>query len=420
LTYELYRGLTGAVWTVGLPWLRWKRRRGGREWEERTGDLPSCRGGLWVHAASVGEVAAAAPLVRELRSLGEQVLLTVMTPTGRSAAERLSSTGASIAFPPLDAPAPVDAALDSVSPRALLIVETELWPNIVVEAASRGVKVVMVNARLSAGSVRRYRGPLFPLTRVRASIDLVACRSEDDRSRFLELGFAPESLTVTGSTKFDAAPSPPDEVERRDLRGRIGADDGSRVVVFGSVRPAEEETVLGAVEALVGDGGVRAVVAPRHLARVANIAGGLEARGIDYALRSRAGSRGGEPVTLLDTTGELVLFYALADVAFVGGTLAPYGGHNPLEPAAVGVPVVIGPHTSSCAHESRLLIERGGALRVADGEGLRDAVRRLLSDEAMRLRMGAAAADVVSSGRGATRLTIDALRSLGVVEGEVP
>ncbi|MBD3347582.1 MAG: 3-deoxy-D-manno-octulosonic acid transferase [Candidatus Eisenbacteria bacterium] len=413
----IYRGLTWASWAVALPWLGWKRLRGGSEWRERFGELPDCKGGLWVHAASVGEVAAASPLVRALSELGERLLLTALTPTGRRSAGRLKGPEVSVAHPPLDLPPFVGRALESVSPRALLVVETELWPNLLSEAAYRGVRVAVVNGRLSERSVARYGSPLFPLRAIRDSLSLVACRSEADRERFEELGFARDVLEVTGSTKFDAAPEPPADEERAAMREELLVDAGDRVVVFGSVRPAEEAAVLDAVAGLV-ESGARAIVAPRHLDRTAHLSKGLRARGIGFRLRSQGPEGGGRPpVTVLDTTGELRLVYSLADVAFVGGTLEPYGGHNPLEPAAMGVPVVFGPHTSSCAYEAALLVERGAAFRVEDARGLGGTLASLLEDEAARTRAGARALEAVSSGRGATRRTIELLRGKGILTG---
>lgn len=415
--YGLYRVLTWAAWAFALPWLIWKRSHGGREWRERLGELPGCPGGVWVHAASVGEVVAASPLVRALLDSGERVMLTVVTPTGRRSAGNLAEAGAVVAFPPLDLPASVGRALGDVSARALLIVETELWPGIVVEAAARGMRVAVVNGRLSRASARRYRTSLFPLGRVRDAVSLVICRSEEDRRRFLELGFEPARLAVSGSMKHDSLSGPPDASERAALRESLSIERGSPVVVFGSVRPDEEESVVGVVESLLNDTGAHVVVAPRHLDRTAPLSRRLAARGLRHVVRSEGGGAGpvGARVTLLDTTGELVRMYSVADVAFVGGTLAPYGGHNPLEPAALGVPVVVGPHTTSCAEDAALLVERGAAVRVGNGEELLEVLTRLLADDEARAEMRARAREAVDSGRGATARTLDLLKSHGVL-----
>ncbi len=416
MTYALYTGLTRFAWAAAWPWLAFKRRTGGREWLERTGELPACPGGIWVHAASVGEVAAAAPLVTALRDRGERVLLSVMTPTGRAAAARLEGEAVAVAFPPLDLPSCVDRALDAVRPRALLIVETELWPSLIVRGAARGVRVAIVNGRLSASSVRRYRSVAFPTRAVVDSVEFVACRSDEDVRRYLELGFESERLSVAGSLKYDTLSEAPGDSERASVRMELGAGAGTPVVVFGSVRPAEEEVVVLAARHLVLGRGCHVVIAPRHLGRAPALAARLSALGLAYSRRSE-GAVGGPKsrVTLLDTTGELGRVYAAADAAFVGGTLAPYGGHNPLEPAAVGVPVVLGPHTSSCEEDARLLLERGAAVRVADGAGLLDALSGILDDPALRVSMSRRALLAVSSGRGATERIVELMRSAGII-----
>ncbi len=414
LRYGLYRSLTWVVWALALPWLSFRRRAGGDEWRERAGGLPSCSGGIWVHAASVGEVAAAAPLVTALRDAGEEVLLSVMTPTGRAAAARLQGGRVTVAFPPVDLPPFVETALRNVSPRALLVVETELWPNLIVRAAARGVRVGIVNGRLSPLSVRRYGSALFPLASIVDAVEFVACRSSEDAAGYARLGFPRERLTVAGSLKFDTLPGPTDLGERESMRSELGARGDAPVVVFGSVRPAEEEAVALAALRLVKDRGCRVVIAPRHLERAATLRDRLTALGLAVSLRSEGKERDTD-VLLLDTTGELVRLYSAADVAFVGGTLAPYGGHNPLEPAAAGVPVVIGPHTSSCEEDARALLESGGAIRVADGATMLEAVIGLLDDDAARAEMGSKALASVRKGRGATARIIELMRSNGVL-----
>ena len=274
--------------------------------------------------------------------------------------------------------------------------------------------MVIVNGRLSEESVRRHGGPFFPLERVREAVSFVACRAESDLRGFERLGFDSGLLAVTGSTKFDVLPEAPRGGEREALRSELGIERGVPVVVFGSVRPAEERAVVNVTAAVLSGGAAHVIIAPRHLARVTSIERGLSSVGAPYALRS---SPAADPrrVTILDTTGELRAVYALADVAFVGGTLGSYGGHNPLEPAAMGVPVLLGPDTRSCAYEAELLVERGGAARVADAEGLMRAALELLRDSEKRRDMGDRAAGAVSSGRGATERTMTILTEQGVL-----
>jgi 3-deoxy-D-manno-octulosonic-acid transferase len=413
----LYRSLTAAAWFAAQPWVMWKRARGGSEWKERLGGLPAGRPGtIWVHAASVGEIAAAAPLVRALSERGLPVLLTVMTTTGNSVARRLVGPKVTVAFPPLDLVPPVRIALSAVAPRALLIVETELWPNLIVEAAWRGTIVGVVNGRLSERSLRRYRLPGFPLLDLREAISFVACRSQEDMRRFRSLGLPDARLTVAGDMKFEALAGPLPESDRAALRDVLSAGN-SRVVVFGSVRPLEERAVADAASAALRDPGVRVVVAPRHTDRVPGIAERLSSSGLSVCTWSglSSGREDAAQVTIVDTTGELAGIYSIADVAFVGGTLAPYGGHNPLEPAAQGVPIVFGPHTESCDDAARLLVSTGAAAVVEDGPGLRDVVIALLADEVRRANMGRSALEAVASRRGAVGNTMRLLESCGVI-----
>lgn len=416
----LYGVLTEAAWVAARPFVQWKRARGGREWSERLGDLPGVRAGaVWIHAASVGEVGAASPLVQSLAARGVRVLLTVLTPTGRGVAERLAGESVTVAFPPLDFGSPVRKALSRVAPSALVVVETELWPNLLLTAAAAGVPVCVVNGRLSERSVRRYRLPGFPLPELRASIALVACRSGTDMARYRSLGFPPERLEVVGDMKFDALAGPPPAEERDRLRHILGGP-GTRVVVFGSVRPREERAVASAAAAVQREPGVRAVVAPRHLSRVRPVVEALSAAGVSVdAWSSLAGARPAGAV-VLDTIGELGRLYSVADVAFVGGTLAPYGGHNPLEPAANGVPVLLGPHTKSCEEAARLLVSAGAAATVADGAELRDVLLALLGDRPRREAMGRSAVEAVDSQRGATGRVVRLLESRGVTGARSP
>ena len=419
MSITVYRTLTSAVWVVARPWFLWKRARGGTEWRERLGDLPaSSPGTLWVHAASVGEVSAASPLVRALSLRGAPVLLTVMTPTGRRVASRLEGDLVNVAFPPLDFVAPVGEALGRVAPRALLLVETELWPNLISSAAARGVSVGIVNGRISERSLRRYRLPGFPLASIREAVTFVACRSGKDAERFVLLGFPPERVMVVGDTKFDAVGARVPDSERERLRSLLAARD-SDVVVFGSVRPQEERAVVDAATAARREAGARVVVAPRHMSRVGPVTGTLSSAGLSTCTWSGlvSGSEDAEDAVVLDTTGDLSALYSAADVAFVGGTLAPYGGHNLLEPAAQGVPVVFGRHTESCDEAARLLISTEAATLVADAADLRRVVLEMLEDVPGRAAMGTRALQAVESRRGAVERTVGILESHGILQG---
>jgi len=416
LSLTTYRLFTQILWPVAAATSAIRAAAGSPEWRERAGRLPDAGAGrAWLHAASVGEVAAVVPLARALSYGSAGVFITVVTATGRTAAAR-SLPDVPVSFAPLDFVPAVRRVISSRRPGALLLTETELWPNTVHECIGAGVPVGMVNGRLSERSLRRFSMSGSPVRPLAPLLSFAACRSEEDAERYRQLGVPAPRVRVVGDAKFDKLAEPLGAEERASLRASLGVPESTEVVVFGSVRPKEESGVAAAAATVVGSRpGVRVVVAPRHLERVQAVRREFESQGLSTALRSE-GSAAEADAIVLDTTGELAALYAIARVAFVGGTLAPYGGHDPLEPAAQGVPVVIGPHTETCRESARRLVDAGGAFEVAGPRALGDTVLRLLGDE----KAVAAAADralrAVSDGRGATGRTIAFLEELGVID----
>ncbi len=360
-------------------------------------DAPS----LWLHAVSVGEVSAAAALVRALRARhpGMPCVLTTATPTGRAQAATLLGSDVDVRFLPYDTPGAVRRFIARVRPRAAIIMETELWPNLLRECGRRAVPVLFASARLAPRSVRRYRrfGALF---RDAVGHAWVAAQSVADAERFVAVGADPMRTRVVGNVKFDMQLGDTVAEKGRELRLRFL---GARPVwTAGSTHQGEEEMVLDAHAALGRNApGALLVLAPRHPQRFDSVAALLERRGAIFDRRSRTPAvRAEAQVLLLDSMGELTAFYAAADAAFVGGSLVPVGGHNLLEPASLGVPVITGTHTQNAPEIARLLIEEGGALEAADGTALAAAVAGLLTDPALRERMGASARRFVESHRG--------------------
>jgi len=356
---------------------------------------------LWVHAVSVGEVSAAAALVRALRARhpGMPCVLTTATPTGRAQAATLFGADVDVRFLPYDTPGAVRRFLARIRPRVAIIMETELWPNLLRECGRRGVPVLFASARLAARYVPRYRrfGTLFSAALRDA---WVAAQSAADAERFIALGADPARTRVVGNVKFDmqlgeAVAEKGSELQLRYLGARP-------VWTAGSTHEGEEELLLDAhamLERTVS--GALLVLAPRHPQRFEGVAALLERRGVIFERRSRTEAvRAESQALLLDTMGELTAFYAASDAAFVGGSLVPVGGHNLLEPASVGVPVITGTHTQNAPEIARLLVEAGGALEVADGTALAAAAARLLADPELRGRMGARARRFVESHRG--------------------
>ena len=373
---------------------------------------------IWVHAVSVGEVQAAAALVRALRERYPEVpvLVTTFTPTGAARARALFSGAAEVRFLPFDLPGSVRRFLDRTRPRLAVIMETELWPNLYRQCYRRRIPLVIASARLSRRSTDRYRrlGALFKET-VSGGV-IVAAQGEGDAERFRALGAAAERTYVTGNLKFDLT-LPPDIRERgRALREQYAP---SRAVwVAGSTHGGLEEEAVLEAQRHVGTAPSRAllVLAPRHPNRFGEVAAWLERQGIAFTRRSQAAApgaaKGSCSVLLLDTLGELLYFYAAADVAFVGGSLAPIGGHNLLEPAALALPILTGPNNSNGEDVARLLLDCGAAKIVHNGAELGSQVAGLLSDRTRRVAMGELGRAAVDRNRGALQKLMTLIASL--------
>jgi len=390
-----------------------------RNFGERLGlGLPLSVPPIWVHAVSVGEVQAAAALVVALRERYPQVpvLVTTFTPTGAARARASFRDLAEVRYLPFDLPGSVRRFLDRTRPRLAVIMETELWPNLYRECRRRRLPLVIASARLSRRSTDRYRrlGALFRETV--AGAVAVAAQGEGDAERFRTLGAAMERTCVIGNLKFDFT-LPPDISERgRKLREQYAP--GRPVWVAGSTHGGvEEETVLEAQRRISAvHPGALLVLAPRHANRFGEVAGWLERQGIAARRRSAGppapAAAGSCNVLLLDTLGELLDFYAAADVAFVGGSLAPIGGHNLLEPAALGLPVLTGPHNSNGEEVACLLLDGGAAEIVRTGDELAARVNALLADAALRAEMGRRGRAAVERNRGALEKLMRLISSL--------
>jgi 3-deoxy-D-manno-octulosonic-acid transferase len=386
----------------------WRGLRDRSYWQnlgERFGfGLPPERGDcIWVHAVSVGEVQASAALVRSLRERFPElpIVLTTVTPTGAERARAQFGDLVHVRFVPYDLPGSVRRFFDRVQPRLAIILETELWPNLYNECGRRGVPLVLASARISPRSVDRYRR-LASLFRETLSHGIViAAQSEGDAERFRSIGANPTRTHVTGNIKFDV--SLPTDIASVGA-GLRAAHAGARLVwVAGSTHAGEEEIVLDVQRAL-GRGGRRPllVLVPRHPARFSDVATLLQRRGVRFVRRSSGAHCTDETdVLLVDTLGELVNFYAACDVAFVGGSLVPIGGHNLLEPAVLGVPILTGPHSFNAADIAELLIAAGAAEVVTDAAALQAALERLLGDSSLRARRGAIGRSTVDRNRGA-------------------
>jgi 3-deoxy-D-manno-octulosonic-acid transferase len=393
---------------------------------ERLGYIEPSRAGpvIWLHAVSVGEVQAATPLLRALqqRHPTHPILVTTATPTGAQRVAALISTalpGTSLrhCYFPYDLPSAVRRFLDRAQPLLAIVLETEVWPNLFRECGRRQIPVVVASARLSEKSVRRLGWAAALFADVLGQNVIIAAQTAGDAQRFEQLGADPARLRVTGNLKFDLHVAP--ELHEQGVRLKQAQFAGRTVWVAGSTHEGEEDLVLTAHEQLRREyPDALLILAPRHPNRFEPVHQRLTARGIEHARRTvDASIPAHTSVLLLDTLGELLLFYAAADVAFVGGSLVPVGGHNLLEPAALERPVVVGPQTFNFAEVTEDLIVAGAVRRIEDGDELGPAVVRLLSRDVKRRSMGEAARTVMERERGAVERTMaiveDVLREAG-------
>ena len=379
-------------------------------WLERFGYFtpPSTPGAIWVHAVSVGEVNAAAPLVDALRLRygARPLVVTTVTPTGSDRVRQLWGDQVFHVYLPYDLPAAVCRFLDRVRPAVAVIMETEIWPNLYFECDRRGTPIVLANARLSEKSLRGY-GPAKPLASEAAQrVRMIAAQSQADAERFRSLGVKPDRMEVVGNLKFDMRLPEGIVEEAAERRRHWGAE--RPVWIAASTHEGEEWPVIEAhARILRRFPDALLLVAPRHPERFKPMAQLCRGHGFATATRSEQQLPGvGIQCFIVDTLGELVAFLACADVAFVAGSLDPIGGHNVLEPAALGVPVLVGPNTFNFTEVTDLLLDRGAALRIQDAPSLAATVQQLLADPRERQRMGDAARTTVANARGAVHRTL--------------
>jgi 3-deoxy-D-manno-octulosonic-acid transferase len=382
---------------------------------ERFG-LTSLRGdgsAIWVHAVSVGEVQAAAPLIRALRQRHPQrtLIVTTTTPTGAQRVRALFPDTVRHAYLPYDLPGAVNRFLDRVRPQHAIVMETEVWPNLYRACARRGIPIALASARLSEKSVRRYRrfaGVFGPALRDLA----IGAQTQADAQRFIAIGANPSRVHVTGNIKFDI--EVPAQVQADGAALRSASFAGRKVWVAGSTHAGEEDEVLEAhrrVLKLHPD--ALLILVPRHPNRFDQVRTWLDDSSMRFVSRSRQERvNAGIEVLFADTLGELLMLYAAADVAFVGGSLVPLiGGHNLLEPAALAKPILTGPHHANGQDIAQLLLADGAAQEVRGADDLAAAVGKLFAHPERRKEMGEKAQAVVASNRGALARAMELIDS---------
>ena len=425
----LYNILFPFLFVIGAPYYFWKLVRRGNwrpHFVERFGGYGQLAGELkdhqvlWLHAVSVGEANLAVQLVEALQPqiVDWKIVVSTTTTTGRAELERKLPEGVRVVYYPIDWLPFVGRAFRAMNPAAIVLVEAEIWPNLFWQATRAKVPMHLVNARLSEKSARGYEKWSFIFKPLFASLESVGVHHEVDAKRLESVGSIPDAITVTGNLKFDQAVAPPaGGFDAASVLAQLGVSE--RPVLLGGSTFDGEEAILAEhlprwQEACPE---LFLIVVPRHCERAAAVEAVLQNAGLQVARRTELENSPEKPdVLLVDTTGELKAFFEVATIVFMGKSLTAQGGQNPIEPAAVGKPVVFGPFMQNFAAVTRQLLEAEGAVLVADEAELAAVVDQLLADEVRRQRLGAAAREVVEANQGATQRTAEylgkALRAL--------
>lgn len=424
LTERFLRGLYSAVLYVLTPvtvyhliWRGFRFREYFQRWNERYASYPqpARQVDVWLHAVSMGEVNAAAPVVDALRKAHPEWrwLITTITPTGSARVHALWGDGVEHVYVPYDLPGAVARFLRHYRPRLALVMETELWPNLLFGCRDHGIPTYLLNARLSARSLRGYRVLAPLIARVVRTLRRIGAQSSADAARFIALGAAREGVVDTGNLKFDIAVP-----EGLDGFVRTFSDKlGRRPVWIAASTHEEEEAAVVSIHRRLRERWPDLLLlwAPRHPERFGRVAEQAQAAGWKVATRTKSSWPGaGDDVFVIDTMGELMAFYACAEAAFVGGSLQPVGGHNLLEPAAVGTAIVTGPHLHNFVEISRRLQEAGALVVADDADGIAQALGELLADPQARGRIAEAGRALVEQGRGALA------RTLQMIDADLP
>ncbi len=417
MIYVLYNILLLPATLFIIPYHLYRSLSRGRHaaLAERLGIVPpekltavSGNGAIWVHAVSVGETIAAMPLLKALKKTypTRKILFTNGTETGRGVAERLAEVDCCLYFP-FDYRFAADRVLRLVRPSVVVIVETEIWPNFLLTASRMGIPVVLANGRISDRSFARYMKLRWFFRRVLENFAALCMQSDVDAARIISMGASTDRVHVARNLKYDIPAAPVAPSEQAVLRQDYRLPPEVPVVTAGSTHDGEEELVVEAYRVLLAKGrNLFLVLVPRHPERASAVADLLRRKGLAFTLRSQLDARSaplapGE-VLLVDTIGELMKLYALAAVVFVGGSLVPTGGHNVLEPASLGVPVLFGPHMGNFREIATLILGSGGGQQVGSGFELTDTLRDLLDDPVRRAEMGNNGARLLEENSGST------------------
>lgn len=374
-------------------------------WAERFGFLPKsiAPGGIWIHAVSVGESLAAVPIIKALQKSHPHipVLVTTTTPTGADRVRAAFGDQVALSYIPYDLPVALNRFLDTCQPRLLILMETELWPNLLHICGSRKIPVFLANGRLSTHSAQRYQRIASITREMLQNITLLAVQTQTEAERFIALGLNPTRVEITGSIKFDL--ELPNDLSDRAALLRAQWGENRPIWIAASTHEGEEDAILNAFAKVRTElPQTLLVLVPRHPDRFARVAGLCKRQGYNLVLRSE--NQACSPNTAIfigDTMGELLLFYAASDLAFVGGSLIPTGGHNPLEPAAIGLPVIMGPHLFNFLAISEQLQTANAMIKIQTADQLAQKVLHLLKNKPLHQQMSENARKFVAQNRGA-------------------
>ena len=411
IPYFLYQALAHGKYLEGL--------------RQRFGSLPPITGQrplIWLHCVSVGETQAARPLVERLKREfpNHALAISTITRTGQKLAADVFSHADAVFYFPFDWRWSVRRALRAVNPSVVLLMETELWPNFLRECKKRQIPVALVNGRISRQSYRRYSSIKFFLKRVLESVDVAVMQSDADASRLQDLGMRTDRIRTAGNLKFDAGSTSSTVPKTAEIRERFALHDGAPLILAASTHAPEEKIILDSFTGVRGSQPVRLMLAPRHPERFAEVASVIQSCGLTWARRTNAAnsSDATADVILLDTIGELPAIYALATIVFVGGSIVDRGGHNVLEPAAAGVPVVTGAHTHNfhaivaLMNEANALVQLPPLEEAAAATELTTVFTELLSNPSRRTELAARATQLIATNQGAADRTIKIITPL--------
>lgn len=381
-------------------------------WLQRFGFAPKLKESIWVHAVSVGESISAIPLIKELQKKYQHIIVTNMTPTGAARVKATFGNSITHSFIPYDLPDMVNRFLTRVQPKMVVIMETELWPNLFIACKKRHIPIYLLNARLSEKSARAYRWIPSLCHSMFVALKGVAAQSQQDAERFMHLGLPKNKIIVSGNLKFDLA-IPADLIEKATaFRQQL---TNSPIWVAASTHPGEEEKILNAHKKILERfPDCLLILVPRHPNRFNDVEKIIEKNKLTFARRSNSQQKKVQ-VYLADSMGEMMLFYEAADIAFVAGSLVPVGGHNMLEPAALGKPIITGSYLFNFAEASRLLVAANGMIIVESENQLAEQVLHFFAHPHIQQKIGENARQVVLANQGALQRQLDLINSYEII-----